>query len=114
MAPTKSVAQKTASNGTSQEPTLKSEEPSVNRKKQKRREKQAARLAAEQVASKVASEPQSKGQNGHTPSQNSGHERNGHQHESGSHAQEYSPSDGDENYGSRDGEDMFYSEEDSR
>ena len=96
MAPSKSTAPTPIPNGVAAPPeTLRNGEPLVNRKKQKKRQKQAARMANEPAASQSSSESR---QPTTTPRVNG--------------VASYPPADYDDRYESRDGEDLFYSEED--
>ncbi|MCJ1391313.1 Stress response protein nst1 [Xylographa bjoerkii] len=82
----------------------------VNRKKQKRRQKQAARLAAEQP-SKAGAQPSN---NGHVHSPYVGHQYSDSQPRAPVNGIGYGPSDMEDTYDPRDGDDLYYTDEDGR
>ena len=115
MAPSKSTTQKPMPNGTAAAPNIPAGgEPAVNRKKQKKRQKQAARLATEQSASPSGSEAKAHLhlQNGETTHLSAARDTNDPTPDPPATA-DYLSAGYDDTYESRDGEDMFYSEDDS-
>ena len=85
-------------------------EVAVNRKKQKRRQKQAARLAAEQPL-KAGFQPS---KNGHIHSPHTGHEYSDSQPRASANGVGYGPSDTEDAYDARNGDDLYYTDEDGR
>ena len=111
----RSATQKPPTNGTSVLPTsaVNAAGTTVNKKKQKRRQKLAARLAAEESSLKSSSQSQGQTPNGHSPSLHGAYEHNISKPRAGTiDSLDYDPSDLEETYESREGEDRFYSEED--
>ena len=111
MAPSKSSAQKPAVNGVAAaSDPAPSSEPQVSSKKQKKRQKQAARLAAEQPASQSGPQAKTLVPNGQAVHPSATHPANGRT--PGPAISDYRSADYDDHYESRNGEDLFYSEED--
>ena len=105
-------APKHFTNGTGP-PPVNDGEPTINKKKQKRRQKLAARLAAEQSTLTSSSDAHDQIPNGHPSSLHKAYEQSTPKPRAGTiDSLDYEPSDLDENYESREGDDRFYSEED--
>ena len=86
----------------------------VNRKKQKRRQKQAARLAAEQPVRADLRTSQGHTHNGHIPSSLNVYKQSGMQSRGLVNGESYGTQDIDDPYEPRDGEELYYSDEDGR
>ena len=86
----------------------------VNRKKQKRRQKQAARLAAEQPSEAGLGSSAGHAPNGHVLSSHTGYDQLVAQPRGSVDGTGYGHSDIDDPYEPRDGEDLYYSDEDGR
>jgi len=121
MAPTTQRAappapQDQTTNGTSAMPTsgAGTAEVTVNKKKQKRRQKQAARLAAENPAKVELEALSGHAANGHVSSTHVGYEQSATQSRGPVNGTGYGHSDVDDLYEPREGEELYYSDEDGR
>lgn len=93
-----------------------SNNPHVNRKKQKRRQKQAARMAAEQQMSNKLGARTTSGENGHASYSNAGQNHEPSKGQPGHGGFEYGDPDYDdpEQYEPEEGEDLYYTDDEGR